>query len=72
MRNLDCLWYDGRPHQVRGLVKHGDHRGRELGFPTANVAVPDSVCLPADGVYAGWYQRPDGVRWPAALSLGAE
>jgi riboflavin kinase / FMN adenylyltransferase len=60
----------GRPHQVRGMVNHGDHRGRQLGFPTANVAVPGSIALPADGVYAGWYQRPDGVRRPAALSLG--
>jgi riboflavin kinase / FMN adenylyltransferase len=60
----------GRPHQVRGVVVHGDERGRQLGFPTANVAVPASIALPADGVYAGWYQRPDGVRRPAALSLG--
>ena len=60
----------GRPHQVRGVVHHGDQRGRQLGFPTANVAVPASIALPADGVYAGWYQRPDGVRRPAALSLG--
>jgi riboflavin kinase/FMN adenylyltransferase len=60
----------GRPHQVRGVVEPGDQRGRELGFPTANVAVPRAIALPADGVYAGWYQRPDGVRRPAALSLG--
>jgi riboflavin kinase/FMN adenylyltransferase len=60
----------GRPHQVRGVVTRGDQRGRELGFPTANVAVPDAIAMPADGVYAGWYLRPDGVRWPAALSLG--
>ena len=60
----------GRPHQVRGVVTQGDRRGRELGFPTANVAVPELIALPADGVYAGWYLRPDGVRRPAALSLG--
>ncbi len=60
----------GRPHQVRGFVAHGDKRGRQLGFPTANVAVPATIALPADGVYAGWYQRPDGIRRPAALSLG--
>jgi riboflavin kinase/FMN adenylyltransferase len=60
----------GRPHQVRGVVTQGDQRGRLLGFPTANVAVPDAVAMPADGVYAGWYLRPDGVPWPAALSLG--
>lgn len=60
----------GRPHQVRGVVTRGDRRGRQLGFPTANVAVSELICLPADGVYAGWYLRPDGVRLPAALSLG--
>ncbi len=60
----------GRPHQVRGRVEHGDKRGRQLGFPTANVAVPAAIALPADGVYAGWYRRPDGLRHPAALSLG--
>ena len=60
----------GRPHQVRGIVGRGDRRGRELGFPTANVAVPGFIQLPSDGVYAGWYARPDGVARPAALSLG--
>ena len=60
----------GRPHQVRGVVSHGDQRGRLLGFPTANVSLPDFILLPADGVYAGWYQRADGVRLPAAISLG--
>ena len=60
----------GRPHQVRGVVTPGDRRGRELGFPTANVALPTTIAVPADGVYAGWYLRPDGARRPAALSLG--
>ncbi|MCU4183741.1 bifunctional riboflavin kinase/FAD synthetase [Acidiferrimicrobium sp. IK] len=60
----------GRPHQVRGVVGHGDKRGRTLGFPTANVAVPFEMALPADGVYAGWYRRPGGRRLPAAVSLG--
>jgi riboflavin kinase/FMN adenylyltransferase len=60
----------GRPHQVRGVVAHGDKRGRQLGFPTANVSLPDVIALPADGVYAGWYQRPDGIRRPTAISLG--
>lgn len=65
----------GRPHEVRGVVGHGDAQGRELGFPTANVNVPDDVCLPHDGIYAGWYRRvdPDGVtgdRRPCAISLG--
>ena len=60
----------GRPHEVRGMVSHGDARARDLGFPTANVAVPDEICLPADGIYAGWYLRPDGVAHPSAISLG--
>ena len=61
----------GRPHQVRGEVVHGDHRGgAELGFPTANVDVPDGICLPAAGIYAGWYERPDGSAWKAAMSVG--
>jgi len=60
----------GRPFQARGKVVQGDQRGRLLGFPTANVEVPNYVCLPADGVYAGWYQRPDGDRHPCAINLG--
>ena len=48
----------------------GDQRGRLLGFPTANVEVPNQVCLPADGVYAGWYERPDGEIHPCAINLG--
>jgi riboflavin kinase/FMN adenylyltransferase len=60
----------GRPHEVRGTVQAGDRRGRELGFPTANVGVPEEILLPADGIYAGWYLRPDGVALPAAISLG--
>ena len=60
----------GRPHEVRGLVTTGDQRGRELGFPTANVAVPGEILLPADGIYAGWSVRPDGSGWPTAISLG--
>ena len=35
----------GRPHEVRGIVEHGDPRGREWGFPTANVAISDSAQL---------------------------
>ena len=61
----------GREHEVRGVVDRGDGRGGpELGFPTANVSVPDDVLLPADGIYAGWYTRPDGARHPTAISLG--
>ncbi|MDQ1404140.1 MAG: riboflavin kinase / adenylyltransferase [Actinomycetota bacterium] len=60
----------GRPHEVRGQVGRGDARGRELGFPTANVVVPSEILLPADGIYAGWYERPGGQVHPAAISLG--
>jgi riboflavin kinase/FMN adenylyltransferase len=60
----------GRAHEVRGVVVPGDGRARELGFRTANLTVPADICLPADGIYAGWYLRPDGVPRPAALSLG--
>jgi riboflavin kinase/FMN adenylyltransferase len=60
----------GRLHEVRGVVQHGDKRGRELGFPTANVAVPDRIMLPADAVYAGWYRMGDGHPRRAAISLG--
>jgi len=60
----------GRPHEVRGRVEQGDRRGRALGFPTANVAVPERVCLPADGVYSGTYGGEDGLERPAAISLG--
>jgi riboflavin kinase / FMN adenylyltransferase len=60
----------GHPHEVRGVVMHGDERGRELGFPTANVAVPDEICLPSDGIYAGEFRGADGVWRPAAISLG--
>ena len=45
----------GRPHEVRGVVEKGDQRGRELGYPTANVAVPSEILLPAPGIYAGRY-----------------
>ena len=60
----------GRQHEVRGVVVVGDQRGRMLGFPTANVEVPNSMCMPADGVYVGWYDRPDGCAHPCAINLG--
>ncbi|MGD9792571.1 MAG: bifunctional riboflavin kinase/FAD synthetase [Acidimicrobiia bacterium] len=60
----------GRAFEVRGVVAKGDQRGRTIGFPTANVVMPDSVCLPADGVYAGFYERPDGSVHPCAINLG--
>ncbi len=60
----------GRPFEARGSVVKGDQRGRLLGFPTANVEVPNGLCLPADGVYAGWYERPSGEIHPCAINLG--
>ena len=60
----------GRPFEVRGAVVMGDQRGRLLGFPTANVEVLKGFCLPADGVYAGWYERPSGDIYACAINLG--
>jgi riboflavin kinase/FMN adenylyltransferase len=60
----------GRSYEMCGEVFTGDQRGRLLGFPTANVAVPSGMCLPADGVYAGWYERPNGDVHGCAINLG--
>lgn len=71
----------GHPHRMRGVVVHGDARGRELGFPTANLEPEAEGMVPADGVYAGWLRvvRPDGgatvpagecAPLPAAISVG--
>jgi riboflavin kinase / FMN adenylyltransferase len=61
-----------RPHLVDGPVVRGDARGRELGYPTANLAVDPGIAIPADGVYAGWLLRDggEGSRLPAAVSVG--
>ncbi|QKW09505.1 bifunctional riboflavin kinase/FAD synthetase [Streptomyces sp. NA04227] len=59
----------GRPHRVEGIVVRGAQRGRELGFPTANVETLPHTAIPADGVYAGWLQV-DGEAMPAAVSVG--
>ncbi|MEJ7834358.1 MAG: bifunctional riboflavin kinase/FAD synthetase [Nocardioides sp.] len=62
----------GRPFAVRGAVVVGDRRGRELGYPTANVAIPPTGAAPADGVYAGWLRRvADATAYPAAISVGS-
>lgn len=60
----------GRPHEMRGPVVAGDRRGREIGFPTANVAVPPEMLMPADGIYAGHLVRADRSLLPAAVYLG--
>jgi riboflavin kinase/FMN adenylyltransferase len=49
----------GRPHRVDGVVERGDQRGRELGFPTANLRTDKYAAIPADGVYAGSVWRLD-------------
>jgi len=55
---------------VRGPVESGDKRGRELGFPTANIALRDQAGSVGDGVWAGWVRRADGTHIPAAISVG--
>jgi riboflavin kinase/FMN adenylyltransferase len=63
----------GRPFTVRGEVVRGDERGRDLGYPTANVPTSGMVAAPADGVYAGWLRRldaDDNGPLPAAISVG--
>lgn len=64
----------GRPHRVEGVVVRGHQRGRQLGFPTANLETLPHTAIPADGVYAGWLvcdsDRYPGFRWPAAISIG--
>ncbi|URM89414.1 bifunctional riboflavin kinase/FAD synthetase [Streptomyces sp. MRC013] len=59
----------GRPHRVEGVVVRGAQRGRELGYPTANVETLPYTAVPADGVYAGWLTA-NGERMPAAISVG--
>jgi riboflavin kinase/FMN adenylyltransferase len=66
----------GRPHRMTGAVVHGAHRGRDLGYPTANLSAESLGLVPADGVYAGWLTRvtrptDDPERTlPAAISVG--
>jgi riboflavin kinase/FMN adenylyltransferase len=59
----------GRPHRVEGVVVRGAQRGRDLGYPTANVETLPHTAIPADGVYAGWLTAA-GERMPAAISVG--
>lgn len=60
----------GRPHELRATVATGDRRGRSIGFPTANLPVSATTQLPRDGVYAAWFWRSDGARFPAAVNVG--
>jgi riboflavin kinase/FMN adenylyltransferase len=67
----------GRPHRVDGVVVRGDRRGRDIGYPTANVESPPFTAIPADGVYAGYLVTRDPrsgasrERFPAAISVGS-
>lgn len=58
-----------RPHQVGGEVIHGEKRGREIGYPTANIGYDAKATIPRDGIYAGWLSV-DTRRWQAAISVG--
>jgi riboflavin kinase/FMN adenylyltransferase len=59
----------GRPHRLDGVVVHGEKRGREIGYPTANLGKIEGQTIPADGIYAGWLTV--GINfWPAAISIG--
>jgi len=65
----------GRPLRVTGVVVEGDKRGRELGYPTANIPADATAAIPLDGVYAGWLLRPslgesEQRVLPAAVSIG--
>jgi riboflavin kinase/FMN adenylyltransferase len=59
----------GRPHRVEGVVVRGDQRGRQIGFPTANLMTARFTAIPGDGVYAAWLVRGTQ-KLPAAVSIG--
>jgi riboflavin kinase/FMN adenylyltransferase len=58
-----------RNHYLVGPVVHGEKRGREIGYPTANIGLDALACIPADGVYAGWL-TVENTKWAAAISIG--
>ncbi len=58
-----------RPFFLRGPVVHGEKRGREIGYPTANIGLAEHATIPADGIYAGWLQVGEH-RWKSAISIG--
>ena len=60
----------GRYFEIEGTVVKGDQRGRQIGFPTANIEVSQEMHLPGDGVYACWYERENGTRFKAAVNIG--
>ena len=62
-------WALERPHEVGGQVVGGDKRGATIGYPTANVGAPPWMCLPGDGIYAGWARLGER-RIPTVVSVG--
>ena len=58
-----------RNFYLKGPVIHGEKRGREIGYPTANIGLTPLATIPADGVYAGWLTVGEN-KWPAAISIG--
>jgi riboflavin kinase/FMN adenylyltransferase len=58
-----------RNFYLKGPVIHGEKRGREIGYPTANIGLTSLATIPADGVYAGWLSVGEN-RWAAAISIG--
>ncbi len=62
----------GRPFRVAGEVVHGQHLGRQIGFPTANIVPPDGLAPLADGIYAAWGWLPgDETSRPAVAYIGS-
>ena len=64
-----AAWMLTRPFSLSGLVVKGDQRGRQIGFPTANLDIQPDVTLPPDGTYATWAQA-DGVTYKSATNIG--
>ncbi|MDE6430920.1 MAG: riboflavin biosynthesis protein RibF [Duncaniella sp.] len=61
----------GHPYGLRGIVVRGEQLGRSLGFPTANVSIPDKdLLIPKPGAYAAFVVTPDGKRRPAMVNIG--
>ena len=65
----DAAWMLTRPYSLTGIVVKGDQRGRQIGFPTANLDVPPDGTLPPDGTYATW-AHVDGVTYRSATNIG--
>jgi riboflavin kinase/FMN adenylyltransferase len=59
-----------RPHELTGIVVHGDHEGRTLGFPTANTEISPLMSIPSDAVYSGRVRLADGRIFKSAISIG--